>query len=434
MTATGTSPRRSIVSGSSARSCSSRLAVARPAVPPPTIATPTSMRSSSSSRVRLMNSCWESTGGGYAAGATFPLPLRAAMALALAGLHRLGQLRQDLVEVADDPQVGELEDRGVGVLVDGHDVLRGLHADLVLDRAGDACRQVQLRRHGLARLADLRGVGVPAGVDHRAGGGDGGVAAEGLGEVVAELEALRLAQAAAAGDEDARALDVDVGAALLAARDDVGLLGLRRQLGRDRLDRGVAAAGLLDLERVEAGDDDALVLVARGRDRRVAQDRALGGQLAVDDVDARDLHGHAGVDAGGEAGADLEAEQAAAEDGVLVVAAVEQLAQRVDDGAGEALGALGLVDLRRAVLAQRVGQLVADALADDDRVGLAAELARETGGLGHGAQRVLVEGALVVERVDQDVAHRCGSPISVRKGLGEELALVEPGDDLGHGV
>src|SRR3712207_8262434 len=43
------------------------------------------------------------------------------------------------------------EDRGVGVLVDGHDVLRALHADLVLDRAGDAGRQVELRGDRLDR-------------------------------------------------------------------------------------------------------------------------------------------------------------------------------------------------------------------------------------------------------------------------------------------
>ena len=102
--------------------------------------------------------------------------------LALLGLHGLGQLRQDLVQVADDAEVGELEDRGVRVLVDRDDVLRGLHADLVLDRARDARREVQLRRDGLARLADLRRVRVPAGVDDRAGRGDGGVAAERAGQ------------------------------------------------------------------------------------------------------------------------------------------------------------------------------------------------------------------------------------------------------------
>src|SRR4051794_31695792 len=243
MTATGTSPRRSIVSGSSESSCSSRLAVARPAVPPPTIATPTSMRSSSSSRVRLMNSPWGSTGGGEAAGAT--LPLRPPMALAPAGLHRVGQLGQDLVEVADDPEVGELEDRRIGVLVDGHDVLRGLHADLVLDRARDARRQVELRRDGLARLADLAGVRIPAGVDHRAGGRHGAVAAEGTGERLELLEALGLAEAAAARDEDLGVLDVDVGAALLAALDHLGLRRPRRELDRDVLDLGGAVAGFL---------------------------------------------------------------------------------------------------------------------------------------------------------------------------------------------
>ena len=67
-------------SGSSASSCSSLFAHARPAGPPPTMATPTSMRSSSSSSSRLMNSCCESTGGGNCAGAT-TLPFGDAIAL-----------------------------------------------------------------------------------------------------------------------------------------------------------------------------------------------------------------------------------------------------------------------------------------------------------------------------------------------------------------
>src|SRR4051794_29289500 len=257
ITATGTSPSASISAGSSASSCISRLAVARPAVPPPTIATPTSMTSSSGSTSRLMNSCCESTGGGNSSGACACFPLAAAMSAALAGLHRLRQLGDDLVEVSDDAEVGELEDRGVRVLVDRHDVLRGLHADLVLDRAGDARREVQLRGDRLAGLTDLGSVRVPAGVDDRAGRGDGGVPAEGSGEVVAELEALRLTQATATGDEDVRALDVDVRTALLATGDDRRLRGLRGQLKAQRLDLRGARAVLRDLERVEAPDDDA---------------------------------------------------------------------------------------------------------------------------------------------------------------------------------
>src|SRR5436305_2032541 len=124
MTATGTSPSFSITPGSSPSSDSSRFAQARPAVPPPTMATPTSISSSSGSSPRLTNSPTESTGGGNSLGACGPWPLRDAMALGLLlGLDGVGQLGEDLVEVADHAEVGELEDGRVGVLVDGHDVL-----------------------------------------------------------------------------------------------------------------------------------------------------------------------------------------------------------------------------------------------------------------------------------------------------------------------
>ena len=74
---------------------------------------------------------------------------------ALAGLDRVGQLRGDLEQVADDAEVGDLEDRRLRILVDRDDRLGRLHAGPVLDGAGDAQRDVQLRRHGLAGLADL---------------------------------------------------------------------------------------------------------------------------------------------------------------------------------------------------------------------------------------------------------------------------------------
>src|SRR3954449_730867 len=193
-TATGTSPSASISSGSSSSSCSSRIAQARPAWPPPTIATPTSIRSSSASVGGPRNSPAESTGGGNSLGATARPLLPAIGSAALLGLHGLGELGDDLVEVAHDAQVGELEDRRVGVLVDRDDVLGALHADLVLDGAGDARREVQLRRDRLAGLADLRGVRVPAGVDHRAGCRDG--AAERVGEVLGKREVLGLAEPA----------------------------------------------------------------------------------------------------------------------------------------------------------------------------------------------------------------------------------------------
>src|SRR5437016_10779954 len=107
---------------------------------------------------------------------------------ALLRLHGRGELGQDLVQVPDDAEVRELEDRRVLVLVDRDDVLRRLHADLVLDRAGDAGSEVELRGDRLAGLADLRGVRIPAGIDHGTRGRNG--SAERLGELLAQLEAL----------------------------------------------------------------------------------------------------------------------------------------------------------------------------------------------------------------------------------------------------
>src|SRR5215210_2571735 len=210
MSATGTSPSASASWGSPSSSCVRRIAQASPAGPPPTIATPTSICSSSESCGGPTNSWSGSTGGGNSSGAMV------IVVLALTGLHGLGQLGQDLVQVADDAEIGELEDRRVRVLVDRDDVLRGLHAYLVLDGARDAGREVQLRRNRLSRLSDLRGVGVPAGVDHGARGRDR--PAERVGELLAHLKALGLAEAATAGHEQVGILDVDVGAALFAAR------------------------------------------------------------------------------------------------------------------------------------------------------------------------------------------------------------------------
>jgi hypothetical protein len=79
---------------------------------------------------------------------------------------------------------------------------------------------------------------------------------------------------------------------------------------------------------------------------------------------------------------------------------------RVDHRLGEALGRVDAERLRRAVVAQRgtevVGQVVAT---DDDRMALAADLGGQARALGDGAERVLVDGALVVQGVDQDVGH-----------------------------
>src|SRR5262249_7565681 len=148
---------------------------------------------------------------------------------------------------------------------------------------------------------------------------------------LALLEALGGAEAATAADEYLSVLDVDVGTALLAALDHLrlGRPGRELDLDVDNLGRATALDGV---EGVEAADDDAgLRDVADVGDLGVLQDRALSDELAVGDLDFGDLHRHASVEAGGEAGADLEAEQAAAEEGVAEALVLNHLCHRVDN-------------------------------------------------------------------------------------------------------
>src|SRR5262245_42589936 len=98
----------------------------------------------------------------------------------LAVLDQAGEPRDAPGTGADDAEVAELEDRRVRVLVDRHDDVRALHADLVLDCAADPERNVELRRHDLAGLPDLRAVRIPAGVD------DGSRRADGAAERLRE--------------------------------------------------------------------------------------------------------------------------------------------------------------------------------------------------------------------------------------------------------
>ena len=107
--------------------------------------------------------------------------------------------RHDLEQIADDPVVGDFEDRRLGVLVDRDDRSRALHADEVLNRAGDAERDIELRRHGLARTADLAIHRQPAGVADRPRRGDLGARAP--GELLREREVLLPFDPAADGDD-----------------------------------------------------------------------------------------------------------------------------------------------------------------------------------------------------------------------------------------
>ena len=127
----------------------------------------------------------------------------------------------------------------------------------MLDRARDAEREVQRRLDDLAGLADLLGVRDPAGVDRGAGRTDG--AAERLGELLDDPEAVRPADAAAAGDDDPRLLDRRGAAGRLDAVDDGDL----RAAGARRTTAAVstvpaAAAGSAVTDVRADGDDPAV--------------------------------------------------------------------------------------------------------------------------------------------------------------------------------
>ena len=81
-------------------------------------------------------------------------------------LERLCQRRDYLEEILHNAIVCELEDGGLGVLVNGHDGLGSAHACQMLDGARDAACDVEVRLHRLACLPYLMGIGDPAGI-HR---------------------------------------------------------------------------------------------------------------------------------------------------------------------------------------------------------------------------------------------------------------------------
>src|SRR6266576_3714891 len=84
----------------------------------------------------------------------------------------LGEFRQRLEQIGDQAVIRDLKDRSLFILVDGDDHLGILHAGKMLDRAGDADRDIELRRHHFAGLAYLPIVGSIAGVHRGPRGAD----------------------------------------------------------------------------------------------------------------------------------------------------------------------------------------------------------------------------------------------------------------------
>src|SRR6476646_10596955 len=141
-------------------------------------------------------------------------------------LERLDHGGNDFEQVADDAVLGDLEDRRVGVLVDGDDGLAALHADQMLDGAGDAEREIELRGDGLAAAADLALHRQPAGVADGTRGGE--FRMQRLGELLRDGDLVLLLDAAADRDDALGLGEIDRLARFLKRR--LGLLADRRRV------------------------------------------------------------------------------------------------------------------------------------------------------------------------------------------------------------
>ena len=101
------------------------------------------------------------------AGATAP-----ASASRRLGLQTFGQSGHEIEQIAGRAIMGRAEDRGLRVGVDRDDQVRAAHALEMLGSAGDAERQIELRLHFSAGLADLPELRQPAVVHDGSAAGD----------------------------------------------------------------------------------------------------------------------------------------------------------------------------------------------------------------------------------------------------------------------
>ncbi|EAU69294.1 hypothetical protein STIAU_7966 [Stigmatella aurantiaca DW4/3-1] len=239
-------------------------------------------------------------------------------------MKRLAQLGQHLEEVRHEAVIGHLEDGGLGVLVDGHDGLRALHARQVLDGTADARGDVELRGHDLARLADLQVVGHPARVTHRARGAHRGAQLVGQGFNLLEVPL----GATATGHHHPGLGQLRTGALHFLEVDEL-------RLGRlDLRGEGLHLGGCLARRgRGELGGAQAEHLHGRGElhlgDDVAGPHGAGEGDVRATAVDGGDVGGHGGLEAGGHAGQQVLAHGGG---GRAHVVGLQLLGQGGDDG------------------------------------------------------------------------------------------------------
>src|SRR5919106_4685349 len=336
------------------------------------------------------------------------------------------ELLGDLEEIGDGAVVGDVEDRSLGIRVDGDDGAARLHAGQVLHGAGDAHGEVDLRLHSLARLAHLARVRRPALVDERPR--DGERRAHLLGQPLELGQVLLLADAATDCQEEVRGRDVDV------SRRDVDEVPVARSRPLDRdgdLGDGRAPRARRRGPRRRADEEEDL-LVPRKLELRVdlrSVERSFSADGSALVAEREDIAREPEPQLGGDGGA--------------VAHRVDREAE--EDDVGPALPDQGLDGLLVDVVLELLrldadGDDLVHAL-DVDRVGEPRGLVRDHGH-GHGSRKLLRRAdelernrpqlAAQVLGYDED-AHvpTCGPPGS-RAGHAPPLRTIV-GVGAGHG-
>ena len=245
--------------------------------------------------------------------------------------ERIHQLRHDFKQIPDQPVIRHLEDRCIGILVDRDNDLGFLHPGQMLDGAGDADREVKLRRDDLAGLADLVVIRDKTGVDRSSGCTERRTKLVGK-RLEQGVVVLATAQTTTTGDDDLGGTEFwPFGFGQFAmGQGGLGGVGSRadafdfcRISGVDRIKGGGAD-----------GDDLDAVGTLDGSQRITSVDRAnegIGGFNAGDFGDLPD------VEQGGDAGHDVFAEGGGRGEDVAVAGGVS------DDQRGEVFRSLALV-------------------------------------------------------------------------------------------
>ena len=180
--------------------------------------------------------------------------------LSFSSFNQFRQFGNDAEGIAHDQQVGELANRRGGVFVDRDDRSGRAHADFVLNRTGDADRDVELRRDRLSGLSDLKIVRHPAGVGRRARRADRSAKRSGQG-LQQGVERFRSAEPTPARDDDRRFLERQLAGALFHVALDHG--GVALAAGFGSCDDLRAGAPGRRRERIRPNGDDAVVGAVR---------------------------------------------------------------------------------------------------------------------------------------------------------------------------